>query len=54
MLDRKGVDFTADLYGIGIKTCIIFLGAILYELLVGIPAHYDENINKMYKNISKG
>ena len=27
------------------------LGAVLYELVTGIPPYYEDNISKMYENI---
>ena len=42
MLQNKGVGKAADIYQIG---------AVLYELLVGFPPYYTENIKKLYENI---
>ena len=42
MLLNKGVGKSADIYQIG---------AVLYELLVGFPPYYTENIKKLYENI---
>lgn len=33
MLERKGVGFSSDIYGIG---------CVLYEMVVGYPPYYDE------------
>ena len=45
MLSRAGVSESGDVYQIGV---------VLYEMLVGIPPYYNENIQKLYENISKG
>jgi len=42
MLTSKGVGKSADLYQIG---------ACLYEMLVGFPPYYTENIKKLYESI---
>ena len=42
MLTDKGVGRPADIYQ---------MGAVLYELIVGFPPFYTDNIKKLYKNI---
>lgn len=42
MLTSKGVGKASDIYQIG---------AVLYELLVGFPPYYTENIKKLYESI---
>ena len=49
MLKKAGVGKAADIYGIGKR--LVIWGAVLYELLTGIPPYYEDNINKMYENI---
>ena len=45
MLNKAGISASGDVYQIGV---------VLYEMLVGIPPFYNDNINILYKNISQG
>ena len=45
MLSKSGVSQSGDVYQIGV---------VLYEMLVGIPPFYNDNITVLYQNISKG
>ena len=45
MLSRAGVTEAGDVYQIGV---------VLYEMLVGIPPYYNDNIQTLYENIRKG
>jgi serum/glucocorticoid-regulated kinase 2 len=45
MLEKKGVGFSSDIYGIG---------CVLYEMLVGEPPYFDENLEKLLENIKNG
>ena len=44
MLSNAGVGRPADVYQ---------LGAVLYEMLVGVPPFFTDNIRDLYKNIKK-
>ena len=44
MLNNKGVGRPADVYQ---------LGAVLYEMLVGLPPFFSNNIRDLYKMIKK-
>lgn len=42
ILSRVGYNYSVDYYTIG---------AFLYELVTGLPPYYDENTDKILKNI---
>lgn len=42
MLGESGVGKPADIYQ---------MGAVLYEMLIGMPPFYTDNIQKLYKSI---
>jgi serine/threonine protein kinase len=45
MLKQQGVTTSGDVYQIGV---------VLYEMLVGMPPYYNDNIKVLYQNIEKG
>ena len=45
MLKQQGVTQAGDVYQIGV---------VLYEMMVGIPPYYSDNIKMLYQNIEKG
>lgn len=45
MLKKEGVTKAGDVYQVGV---------VLYEMLVGIPPYYNDNIKVLYQNIEKG
>ena len=45
MLQKKGVSKSGDVYQVGV---------VLYEMMVGIPPFYNDNMKVLYENIEKG
>lgn len=45
MVKMEGITQAGDVYQIGV---------VLYEMLVGIPPYYNDNIKVLYQNIEKG
>lgn len=45
MLKKEGITQAGDVYQVGV---------VLYEMLVGIPPYYNDNIKILYQNIEKG
>ena len=45
MLKKEGVTKAGDVYQVGV---------VLYEMLVGIPPYYNDNIKILYQNIERG
>ncbi len=45
MLFKRGANKALDVYGIG---------TVLYELMVGLPPYYDDDMKTMYRNIAYG
>ena len=45
MLMKKGVSKSGDVYQVGV---------VLYEMLVGIPPYYNDDMKVLYNNIEKG
>jgi serum/glucocorticoid-regulated kinase 2 len=45
MLQKSGFTQKSDVYQ---------LGAVLYEMLVGTPPYFSENMDVLYENINRG
>jgi len=45
MIQKKGVSKSGDVYQVGV---------VLYEMMVGIPPFYNDNMKVLYENIEKG
>ena len=45
MIKQEGITYAGDVYQIGV---------VLYEMLVGIPPFYNNNIKVLYQNIERG
>lgn len=45
MLSQKGVGKQSDIYGIG---------TVMFELLIGEPPYYSDDVPTLYRNIKEG
>lgn len=45
MLEKKGVGTSSDIYGIG---------CVLYEMVVGEPPFFNEDMDVLFQNIKNG
>ena len=45
MLEKKGVGQSSDIYGIG---------CVLYEMVVGEPPYFSEDMDTLFENIKGG
>jgi len=60
MIRNKGASKATDIYGIGFHSnFMLFIrvlskGTVLYEMVVGSPPFYDDDLKVMYRNIDEG
>jgi len=45
MLEKKGVGISSDIYGIG---------CVLYEMVVGEPPYFNDDMDTLFDNIKHG